>query len=392
VFDSDLRVVICNERYTGMLGFSSEVIQPGAALPDIIRHGVALGAHPGRTADDLIAERLALFARGVPSSLRFSVGDSIIDTCYKPMPDGSWVALYDDVTEREQRVEALRAQNLQFDAAIENMSHGITMYDAGERLVVANHRYYELVGIDPAIVRRGMTFHEVAAALLESGVYPGTDPDDVYRSRRSRVSSGRENRYVDELRSGRVLASRHQMLPAGGWVSVFEDVTDMRCAEAQIVHMAHHDSLTGLPNRVLFRQRLSEALARARRSERFAVISLDLDHFKDVNDTLGHPVGDGLLREVAARLRRELRETDTAARLGGDEFAILQSALDLPRDAIALAERLIRSLSGCFDIAGHRVVVGASVGIAVAPGDGSDPDTLLKNVDHAEKPRRTLGF
>ena len=147
--------------------------------------------------------------------------------------------------------------------------------------------------------------------------------------------------------------------------------------------MARHDALTGLPNRVLFREEMEKALVRVARGETVAVLCLDLDHFKSVNDTLGHPVGDGLLKAVAERLLACVRDTDTVARLGGDEFAILQAGLDKPESAAILAQRLIDDVCEPYDIDGHEVVVGASIGIAIAPSDGDHPDQLLKNADMA---------
>jgi diguanylate cyclase (GGDEF)-like protein len=147
--------------------------------------------------------------------------------------------------------------------------------------------------------------------------------------------------------------------------------------------MAQHDALTGLANRALFHTRLCEAVARARRGKVCAVLYLDLDHFKAVNDTLGHPIGDALLCDVTTRLEAELRESDTVARLGGDEFAIVQTSVDQPHDATALARRLIDVLGQPYQIDGHQVIIGTSIGIAVVPGDGEDPDQLLKNADMA---------
>ena len=147
--------------------------------------------------------------------------------------------------------------------------------------------------------------------------------------------------------------------------------------------MAHHDALTGLPNRVRFHERLSEAVARSRRGEASAILFLDLDHFKAVNDTLGHPVGDALLREVANRLRAEVRETDMVARLGGDEFAIVQTSDEQPQGATIMARRLIEALSLPYELSGHHVTISTSVGIAVLPTDGDDPDQLLKHADMA---------
>ena len=169
----------------------------------------------------------------------------------------------------------------------------------------------------------------------------------------------------------------------GGLVSTTEDITEQRRSEAKIAHMARHDALTDLPNRVLLKERLELAVARARRGEIVAVHLLDLDHFKNVNDTLGHPVGDKLLKAVTDRLRTLVRDTDTIARMGGDEFAIVQVALKHPADASALAQRVIEVVSEPHDIDGHQVVAGTSVGIAIGPTDGVGPDQLIRNADLA---------
>jgi diguanylate cyclase (GGDEF)-like protein/PAS domain S-box-containing protein len=162
------------------------------------------------------------------------------------------------------------------------------------------------------------------------------------------------------------------------------DVTERKQAEARIQHMAHHDALTGLPNRILFHQRLGEALTRiARSGGKLAVLCLDLDQFKGVNDTLGHPIGDRLLKVVAERLNSCVQESDLVARLGGDEFAIIMPEIDSPRGAETLANRVIEELGSAFEIDGHEVIVGASVGIAIAPGDGNAADVLLRNADMA---------
>jgi diguanylate cyclase (GGDEF)-like protein len=158
---------------------------------------------------------------------------------------------------------------------------------------------------------------------------------------------------------------------------------EQRRAQAQIAHLAHHDPLTGLANRLLLRIRLDEAVARARRGQACGVLCLDLDHFKDVNDTLGHAVGDALLRAATERIRTVVRETDTIARLGGDEFAIVQTGVEHPRDAGLLAERLIAAIGVPFDLDGNHIVIGASIGIATAPRDGLDADQLMQDADMA---------
>ena len=176
------------------------------------------------------------------------------------------------------------------------------------------------------------------------------------------------------------------------------DVTEKREAEARIAHMAHHDALTGLPNRVLFHERLDEALSRVRRyQDKFAILYLDLDQFKNVNDALGHPVGDKLLVAVAERLRTCLRDCDMVAKFGGDEFAVLQLGLIEAHEVGSFAERIVMLLSEPYDIGGHQVEIGASVGIALAPADGETAEQLLGNADMAlyhakEDGRRTFCF
>ncbi len=161
------------------------------------------------------------------------------------------------------------------------------------------------------------------------------------------------------------------------------DVTERKQAEARIAYMAHHDALTDLPNRVLFHEQLNELLARVRHGESLAVYCLDLDHFKGVNDSLGHPMGDALLQAVAQRLRKCLRDSDLVARLGGDEFAVVQYPLGSPNEASKLAGMLIETVSKPYEVHGHEFVIGASIGIALAPGDGHEADGLLRNADIA---------
>jgi diguanylate cyclase (GGDEF)-like protein len=169
----------------------------------------------------------------------------------------------------------------------------------------------------------------------------------------------------------------------GGWVATHEDITERRKADAKISHMALHDALTNLPNRLLFREQMVDRLAHLSRDQQFAVLCLDLDGFKRVNDTLGHPFGDKLLQQVAARMSECLREGDSIARLGGDEFVILQGNIKQPNDAIILAERVFEVTSAPFDLDGQQVVIGVSIGIAIGPTDAADPDHLLKNADMA---------
>ncbi|HVL70685.1 MAG TPA: EAL domain-containing protein [Beijerinckiaceae bacterium] len=269
-----------------------------------------------------------------------------------------------------------------FAAALANMTQGLCMFDAGQRLIVCNAQYAAMYDLPDRLTQPGTSLDALSAHRIAVGNAP-KDAETTARQRLADAFAGVPQTYKIELRDGRTIRLTRKPLPEGGFVSTHEDITEAVQAEATIAHMARHDALTGLPNRVLFREELERALGRVRRGECMAVLCLDLDHFKSVNDTLGHPIGDALLKAVAERLRRCVRETDTIARLGGDEFAIVQVTTDQPGQALALAQRLIETVAVPYDLDGHQVVIGTSVGIALAPADGTEPDMLLKNADMA---------
>jgi diguanylate cyclase (GGDEF)-like protein len=190
-----------------------------------------------------------------------------------------------------------------------------------------------------------------------------------------------ENKGVTiQKQDGRTLHLTFQAMANGGSVVLVEDVTERKSAEARITHLARYDSLTGLPNRMFLREQMEKVLASAQSS---AVLFVDLDQFKQVNDTLGHPRGDMLLRAVADRLRQMARPTDIVARFGGDEFVVVQTPIASSDDAASFARRIVASLGETYEIDGHQVVIGASVGIAITPRDATGPDHLLKIADMA---------
>jgi diguanylate cyclase (GGDEF)-like protein len=276
-----------------------------------------------------------------------------------------------------------REQSERLSVALGNMSQGLCMFGADARLIVTNQRFRALFQLPATDALSGRSMDEL---LKASAIFPqqAEYSDDPVRSELLELAARRTpGALTTELPSGRIINVTHEPMPGDGYVDTFTDVTEQRHAEVRIAHMAMHDPLTDLPNRLLFRQRLESALHKVGRGEHCAVLCLDLDQFKEVNDTLGHPVGDALLKAVTERLRHLVRQSDTFARLGGDEFAIVQSGVDHPQASTALAERLLHDLGQPFDVAGHHMVIGTSIGIAVAPEDGADPDTLLRSADIA---------
>jgi diguanylate cyclase (GGDEF)-like protein len=281
-----------------------------------------------------------------------------------------------------QREEELQAQNFRFDAALNNMSQALLMFDSSARLVISNHRYHEMYGLSPEGAQPGCPLRDLLERRKDSGTF-SDDPDGYIENLLSVIAQGKTWSQLTELPDGRTIAVLNHPIAGGGWVATHEDITERRRAEKQIAHMARHDALTDLPNRVLLREQLAQALAELPRDKRLAVLYLDLDHFKGVNDTLGHQLGDELLKTVAARLRGCVRDADTVARVGGDEFAIIHTGIDQPNEAAMLARRICEAIREPCDLHGHAAIVDTSIGIALAPGDGTDPTELLKNADMA---------
>jgi diguanylate cyclase (GGDEF)-like protein len=283
---------------------------------------------------------------------------------------------------REREAE-LQAQNLRFDAALNNMSQALLMFDSSGRLIICNQRYLEMYGLSPEIVRPGCTLLELLTHRIATGHFFSDAPEQYVADILAAVAQGIRTSKIMELDDGRIISVVNQPVAGGGWVATHEDITAAKRAEERISYAAHHDALTGLPNRKFFCEQLEQALNRSRRGERLAVLYLDLDHLKRINDTLGHPAGDRLLKGVAQRLRDCVRDIDLVARLSGDEFAIIQTLLDHPSDAATLAMRVREAIHEPFDLDGHQVTVDISVGISIAPNDATELNDLLKTADIA---------
>src|SRR5437667_404042 len=291
-------------------------------------------------------------------------------------------------SELRAREEDLQAQNMRFATAINNMTQGLLLFDSAQQLVVCNQRYIEMYGLSAEIVKPGCSFRDIIAHRKATGSFAGDE--DEYCARILQSIELR-NSMVVETRDGRSIQIVNEPLADGGWVATHEDITERRLAEDQITHLAHYDALTNLPNRALFHEKLKQELDRIAAGERLAVLYIDIDEFKSVNDTLGHLIGDELLKSVAASLSQCVAATDFVARLGGDEFAIVQTAVKASADVTDLVTRVFDAIREPYECLGHQVTTDASIGIALAPQHGVDLDQILKNADLAMYAAKSAG-
>ena len=371
--DADGRYILWNKKYSEIYSRSSDLFKPGARLQDTIRIGVARGDYPeavGRE-EEWIAERITrLYQPGGRHEQLLADGRCILIE-ERLTEDGGIIGLRIDITELKQREASFR---LLFDS---NPIPMIVCALDDERILGVNDAAVAHYGYSRAEFEK-LTIRQVQA--FESEPPWAQDRSSDEQAARTWKHIRADGALID-------LAIYSRQLVYGETPAVLlalMDITERKRAEARLTFMAQHDSLTGLPNRNLLRQRTDEILLHTRRSsDKAALLILGLDNFKAVNDTLGHGIGDKLLRGVAKRLRSMLREEDTLARLNSDEFAVVQSGLSRPEDAVLLARRLLDAVGEPYLLGGHSVVIGASIGIAMAPGDGDESEKLLKNADMA---------
>jgi len=383
-YDSDMRLRVCNSTYQEIYRLSPEESKPGTHLSELIERSMANGAFASEYSPQQILETARARIDNNDSSpmRRRMIDNTVISVRYCALPDGGFVATYEDITERERAVEELSEQYRRFDAALNNMSQGLCMLDPSLRVIVCNRRYIEMYGLSPDIVKPGVSMREIMEHSCDLGIHPNTTAAKLYADYVERLREG-EHTLHRHLSDGRIIKLNHKRMEHGGWVVTYEDVTERRKAQARVAHMARHDSLTDLPNRTLFREKMGEGLNQvAIAGGSMAVLYFDLDNFKTVNDRLGHAAGDRLLRWVAARLKENVGEHDTIARLGGDEFAVLQRGPQ-PQSAERLARRLVEIIGHPPPLESQSIHVGVSVGIAIAPDHGLDADELMKCADLA---------
>ncbi|WP_456710836.1 MULTISPECIES: putative bifunctional diguanylate cyclase/phosphodiesterase [Bradyrhizobium] len=371
--DPEGRYTLWNKKYAEIYKRSSDLFEQGARLEDTIRIGVARGDYPeaaGRE-EEWIAERLEKMYQPGERHEQVLADGRVVLIEERLTSDGGIVGLRVDITELKQREASFR---LLFDG---NPVPMILCALDGEKILAVNDAAIAHYGYVRAEFEK-MTIKSLQAFDAELPWASGRSSDEQAARTWKHVRA--DGTLIDLAIYSRQLMHGDQ--PA--MLLALMDITERKRAEARLAFMAQHDSLTGLPNRNLLRQQMEEMLQHTRRStDKVAVLMLGLDNFKAVNDTLGHGIGDKLLRGVAKRLRSTLREEDALARLNSDEFTIVQGGVMRPEDAVLLARRILDAIGEPYLLDGHSVVVGASIGIAMSPGDGEDSEKLLKSADMA---------
>ncbi|QPF85247.1 EAL domain-containing protein [Bradyrhizobium genosp. L] len=385
LFDASARMVVCNQRYLDMCRLSAEHIKPGCSFEDVMRQRNTAGTFDGDDVEAFCATVRTSIAAGKPVDVITATADGrYLSAVSQPLAHGGWVATIDDITERLNLERERDRNNAFLREIVDHIPSQITVKDAHTRRYLLVNRVAEthfgtardnIIGKTPHDLFPSDAAEVIAAddeiALQSTG--------GLFKDEHLWHSHVTGDHYITSRRIGiRDHAGTPRYI-----ITVVDDVTERRRANERIAHLAHYDALTDLPNRVLFREQIERELSRARQGRPFALLYIDIDEFKGINDSLGHHVGDELLKTVAGRIKACLSEGDLIARLGGDEFAVIQSSIGSAADVEAFVASVHRAIREPCDCLGHHLSTDASIGVALAPQDGTELDQLIRNADIA---------
>ena len=392
-FDASARIVTFNRRYIDMYNLSTDIVKPGCHFRDLMQHREDSGSFDGDV-DRFCAAVMRNIARGrVDHSIMQGPDGRSFMAVSRPLADGGWVATMEDITER-RRLEQERDRNYAFlSQIIDHIPSQITVKDVHDRRYLLVNRVAETQFASSRELIVGKTAFDIFPKAFADGIAADDEkalqsPDGLFKDERAWESKGMGRRYVTSRR----LAIRDSAGEPRYIINVVDDVTERRLANERIAHLAHYDALTDLPNRVLFRERIERELEKAAQDKQFALLYIDIDEFKGIDDSLGHHVGDELLKAVAARIKECLEPTDLIARLGGDEFAVIQTGV-ADRAAVAgLVARIYQAIRRPYQCLGHHLSTDADAGVG-RRGDGRDIDRAAGSPRGSARrtPRRRRG-
>ncbi|OPZ00667.1 diguanylate cyclase [Bradyrhizobium sacchari] len=384
LYDAAGYIVTCNRRYADMFGLSHDIIKPGCHILEAMHHRKERGMYDGDV-EKFCADLMRGVAESKVATLTHQLADGrafqVINT---PLAQGGWVATIEDITER-RNLEQERDRNYTFlREIIDHIPSRISVKDARTRRYLLANRVAEEQLAESTGTIVGKTAFDLYPTATAEIITRDDDrllqsPDGLFLDEHIWNTPTVGRRYITSRRIGiRDKSGEPRFI-----INVVEDVTERRRDHEKIAHMAHYDALTDLPNRTLFREQIERELAKVASGAQFALLYIDVDEFKGINDSLGHHVGDELLKAIATRLRGCLKKADLIARLGGDEFAVIQTAVQSSADVLSFVTRIYEAIRQPYHCLGHQLSTDASIGIALAPQDGADLDQLIKNADLA---------
>lgn len=391
MFDSEERLVACNRAYAEINMISPDISVPGTPRSKLLESSLENGFDPKDGWQAYVDGRKKVIASRVTSIGEINLtGGRTIAFGYHPTTDGGWVSFQQDISEQHRKEELVNArsrelerQNMLFNAAVNNMSHGLSMFDANCDLVVCNEPHARMYGLPVELTEPGTSFWDMIEHDAKSGMVSIADPEERRNVLEEIIRSGKPLDGPVTMINGHIMHIRHQPLADGGWLATHEDITERHRSEELIHHLARFDALTDLPNRTAFLDKMRLAESEIDAGQQVAVLCIDLDNFKPVNDNFGHATGDAVLKMVAERINECVGDCGCAARLGGDEFAAIVGPIESADEAGEIANNIIQSISKPFQWEGLEITIGASIGIVVAPRDGDSSDVLLHNGDLA---------
>lgn len=385
--DLDFNAEIVNREFREMWGIDKKIIDAGVTMRGLmeINHHQGLYDVDDEDWEDYVEQRIDEVRSGTVAPREFHRKDGkVLSYSSVKLPDGRYMLTYFDITDIKQRELEIARHADALRVVMDSMEHGLTWFDENLKLRAWNRKAREVQQLSEDKFDIGASLADFFRFNAERGEYGPGDIEEQVAARVALAAKFEPHSFERVRSDGRIIRIEGTPVPEGGFVTTYTDMTEQRRSEKQIEFLANHDPLTALPNRRHFTDTLAHVMAKSRASgKKFAVVCFDLDHFKDVNDTLGHPVGDQLLKLVAKRARKVLRKDDTLCRLGGDEFAIIAPNVKSPDEASELASRIIDVNSRTFHIDMHEVIIGVSAGISIGGGTEDDPHQLLRNADLA---------
>ncbi|MFK5977665.1 MAG: EAL domain-containing protein [Rhizobiaceae bacterium] len=385
MFDDDGHIILSNDRFATMYNLLPEQLKPGITLDELVDIRVKNGCFIG--SDALEYRRIAgsIKSKPVYTPRTHQLNDGrYIEICNFKMEGNGWFTIHEDITEQVVSKNELTHRNERLDTALKTMTQGLCMFDADERIVVCNSQYAEIYGISSEQIQPGTHLQDILELRVQNGTYGGADVEEYRQERTNWVENQQIGGKIHHLKDGRYIEIRDHPMANGGWLSIHEDVTERHESEKKIKFLAKFDALTGLPNRTQIREKLKTAIRQSDKSNtKMALLYIDLDGFKEVNDTLGHPVGDRVLLEVGSRITQSLGKAAVAGRLSGDEFIVVVKEFNEHYELKLLGDKICSALSAPIQVDHNIIEISASVGISVGPPENGDVETLVQFSDLA---------